>query len=82
VPATASHIEELIATMKREDVRLVIREVAYELPLAETVARKAGARVATVATLTGGLPGADTYVAFIQANLDAVLAALPPAGAE
>jgi len=82
VPATAGHVEELIATMKRDDVRLVIREVAYEMPLAETVARKTGARVATVATLTGGLPGADTYVAFIEANLEAVLAALPSADAE
>jgi zinc/manganese transport system substrate-binding protein len=82
VPATAGHVEELIATMKRNDVRLVIREVAYEMQLAETVARKAGARVATVATLTGGLPGADTYVAFIEANLEAVLAALPPTAAE
>jgi len=82
VPATAGHVEELIATMKRDDVRLVIREVAYEMPLAETVARKTGARVATVATLTGGLPGAETYVAFIEANLEAVLAALPSADAE
>lgn len=81
VPATAGHIEELITTMKRDDVRLVIREVAYEMPLAETVASKTGARVATVATLTGGLPGADTYVAFVEANLKAVLAAAPPPSA-
>jgi len=80
VPATAGHIEELIGTMKRDDVKLVIREVAYEMPLAETVANKTGARVATVAAMTGGLPGADTYVAFVQANLDAVLAALPASG--
>ncbi|MGH7292378.1 MAG: hypothetical protein ACREJT_14265, partial [Myxococcota bacterium] len=71
-----------IDTMKRDDVRLVIREVAYEMPLAETVADRTGARVATVATLTGGLPGANTYVAFVEANLAAVLAALPAAGTE
>ncbi len=76
VPATPGHLEELVAQMKRDDVRLVIREVAYEMPLAETVAQKTGARVATVATLTGGLPGADTYVAFVEANLRAVLAAV------
>ncbi len=75
VPATPGHLEQLIAQMRRDGVRLVIREVAYEMPLAETVAQKTGARVATVATLTGGLPGADTYVAFIEANLRAVLAA-------
>jgi zinc/manganese transport system substrate-binding protein len=78
VPATPRHLEQLIAHMQRNGIRLVIREVAYEMPLAETVAQKAGARVATVATLTGGLPGADTYVAFIEANLRAVLAAAIP----
>ena len=62
--------------MKVEDVRLVIREVAYEMPLAETIAGRTGGRVATVATLTGGLPGAESYVAFIEANLRAVLAAV------
>jgi zinc/manganese transport system substrate-binding protein len=81
VPATPRHLEELIARMKADQVRLVIREVAYEMPLAETVAHRTGGRVATVATLTGGLPGADTYVAFIEANLRSVLAALAAAGA-
>ena len=82
VPATPKHLEDLVAQMKRDEVRLVIREVAYEMPLAETVAKKTGARVATVATLTGGLPGADTYVAFVEANLRAVLAEASPAGSE
>jgi len=76
VPATPGHLEELVATMKREGVKLVLREVAYEMPLAETVASQTGARVATVATMTGGLPGADTYVAFVEANLKAVVAAV------
>jgi ABC-type Zn uptake system ZnuABC Zn-binding protein ZnuA len=82
VPATPGHLEELIAGMKRDGVRLVIREVAYEMPLAETVAAKTGARVATVATLTGGLPGADSYVAFVEANLRALLDAATPANSK
>ena len=77
VPATPGHLEELIAAMKQQHAQLVIREVAYELPLAETVAQQTGARVATISTLTGGLPGADTYVAFVDANLRALVAALP-----
>ena len=79
VPPTPRHLEELVARMKSDQVRLVLREIAYEMPLAETVAERTGGRVATVATLTGGLPGADTYVAFIEANLRAVLAATAPA---
>ena len=76
VPATPGHLEELIEVMKREQVVLVIREVAYELPLARTVAERAGARVATISTLAGGLPGADTYAEFIEANLKALVQAL------
>jgi len=76
VPATAAHLEELVDTMKRENVKLVIREVAYEMPLARTVAEKTGARVATISTLTGGLPGTRTYVDSIEANLKALLGAV------
>jgi len=76
VPATPGHLEELVATMERERVPLVVREVAYELPLAETVARRTGARVVTIATMTGGVPGADSYVDLIETNLQALVAAL------
>ena len=76
VPATPGHLEELVDTMKREQVQLVIREVAYEMPLAQTVAERTGAQVATISTLVGGLPGAETYVDSIEANLKALLGAL------
>jgi len=76
VPATPGHLEELVDTMKREQVKLVIREVAYELPLAQTVAQRTGARVATISTLAGGLPGTQTYVDSIEANLEALLQAV------
>ena len=76
VPATPSHLEELINTMKREQVKLVIREVAYEMPLAQTVAERTNARVATISSMAGGLPGADSYVDFVDANLKALLEAV------
>jgi len=75
VPATPRHLEELVDRMQREGVKLVIREVAYELPLAQTVAEKTGARVVTISTLAGGLPGTRTYVESIDANLEALLQA-------
>ena len=75
VPATPRHLEELVATMQREQVKLVIREIAYELPLAQTVAERTGARVATISTLAGGLPGTQGYVDSIDANLTALLEA-------
>lgn len=76
VPATPGHLESLVDTMKREQVKLVIREVAYEMSLAQTVAERTGARVATLSTLAGGLPGTQTYVDTMEANLKALLEAI------
>jgi ABC-type Zn uptake system ZnuABC Zn-binding protein ZnuA len=80
VPATPGHLEELIDTMKRARAQLVIREVAYEMPLARTVADRASARVVSIATMTGGLPPADTYVEFIEANLKALVGSVSGSG--
>jgi len=83
VPATPGHIEELIQLMKQQKVQLVIREVAYELPLAQEVAERSGARVVTVSSLTGGLPGTgSSYVDFIDANLRALVAAAKAGGGQ
>jgi zinc/manganese transport system substrate-binding protein len=81
VPATPGHLEELVDTMQREHVQLVIREVAYELPLAQRVAELTGARVATISSLAGGLPGTTGYVDSIQANLEALVHAVQGGGA-
>jgi len=75
VPATPAHLEELLATMEREHVQLVVREVSYEPMLARTVAERTGAQVVPLAVLVGGLRGADTYIEFIEANLEALLRA-------
>lgn len=80
VTATPGHVEELVARMKETGVQLVLREVSYELPLAQAVADRAGARVVGISILAGGMPGAESYVDFVEANLRAVLAALPGAG--
>jgi zinc/manganese transport system substrate-binding protein len=80
VPATPAHLEELIDTMRREQVKLVIREIAYEMPLAQKVADETGARVVTISSLAGGL-GTQTYVDFVEANLKALVAGVQAAPA-
>jgi zinc/manganese transport system substrate-binding protein len=76
VPATPSHLEELVDTMKRENVKLVIREVSYEMPLARTVAERTGAQVVSISSLAGGLHEGDGYVESIEADLKALVAAV------
>ena len=81
VPATPSHLAELVDTMKREQVQLVIREVAYEMPLAQMVAERTGARVATISVMAGGLPGTSGYLDSTEANLKALVEAVRAAAA-
>jgi zinc/manganese transport system substrate-binding protein len=76
VPATPGHLERLVDTMKRDQVTLVIREVAYEMPLAQTVAERTGARVATISAMAGGLPDTSGYVDSVEANLKALVEAV------
>jgi ABC-type Zn uptake system ZnuABC Zn-binding protein ZnuA len=76
IAPTPGHLEELIDTMQREKVQLVVREVSYELPLAQRVAEQTGARVVTISTLAGGLPGTQGYIDTLEANLEALVAAV------
>jgi zinc/manganese transport system substrate-binding protein len=75
IPATPGHLEELLGTMEREKVKLVIREVSYDPGLGESLAQRTGARVATISAMAGGL-GRDGYIDSIQANLEALVRAV------
>ncbi len=84
VPATPGHLEELVALGQRERIDLVVHEVSYDESLAQSLAGKLGAPMATVSVTTGGLPNASTYLSFVEANLHALVEALrdakPPQG--
>ena len=75
IPATPGHVEELLATMQREKVQLVIHEISYDPSLGESLAQRTGARVATISSMAGGL-GREGYFESIQANLEALVAAV------
>jgi len=75
IPATPGHLEQLLETMEREQVKLVIREVSYDPGLARSLAERTGARVATISVMAGGL-GREGYVDSMQANLEALVEAV------
>jgi zinc/manganese transport system substrate-binding protein len=75
IPTTPGHLQDLLETMKRENVKLVIHEISYDPSLANSIAEKTGARVATISSLAGGL-GRPGYIDSIEANLKALLAAV------
>ena len=74
IPATPGHLQELLATMEREKVKVIIREISYDPGLARSLAERTGAQVAEISALAGGL-GAPGYIGSLEANLRALLAA-------
>jgi len=75
IPATPGHLEDLLGTMQREQVKLVIREVSYDPGLAKSLADRSGARVATISVMANGL-GKVGYIDSIEANLEALVRAV------
>ena len=75
IPATPGHLEELLATMQREQVKLVIHEISYDPGLGSSLADRTGAHVATISSMAGGL-GQAGYFESLQADLEALVAAL------
>ena len=76
VDPTPGHIEKLVDLMKREQVKLVLRERHYPAELAQTIADKGGAKVADIIVMTGGVPEADDYFHFVDYNLQSLLAGI------
>jgi zinc/manganese transport system substrate-binding protein len=74
IPPTPGHLEELLATMQREKVRVIIREISYDPGVAQNLAERTGARVAKISALAGGL-GPPGYIESIEANLRSLVAA-------
>lgn len=72
VAPTASHLEEVIATMKARDVKVILREPYNNPDAAEFVAERTGATVLTLATMPGWTPGTDDVLAYFDISITAL----------
>jgi zinc/manganese transport system substrate-binding protein len=73
VDPTPAHVAELEATMRQQKVDFVVRELQYPAGLAESVAQATGATLVELPVMTGGVPQAPDYIAFIDYNLQTML---------
>jgi zinc/manganese transport system substrate-binding protein len=73
VDPTPGHIVELEERMRREGVKVVVRELHYPANLAQTVAQRTGAKVVELPVMVGGVPEARDYVSFIDYNIRTML---------
>ena len=76
IPATPSHLAQLIRLMKAEQVRAVVVEPWSDRELAARVAQDAGAKVALLNAKLGTVTGPDAYIATTEANVIALTQAL------
>jgi zinc/manganese transport system substrate-binding protein len=62
IDPTPKHIENLISSMKAEHVALVVREPQFPEKVPALVARQAGAKLAKLPIMPGGVPNTETYI--------------------
>jgi zinc/manganese transport system substrate-binding protein len=73
VDPTPGHIVALEERMRREGIKLVVRERHYPARLAETIAQRTGAKLVELPVMVGGVPEARDYVSFIDYNMRTML---------
>lgn len=76
IPATAAHLTRVIRQMKEEQIKVIVVEPWNDLKLAGRVADEAGAKAVVLASMVGGVKGADSYIAAIDHNVNALAQAL------
>lgn len=65
---SARHIQELIAAIRKDKVRVVVSEPQLNRKIPEVLARETGAQVVVLTPLPGGLPGTATYLDMLRYN--------------
>jgi len=73
IDPTPGHIAALEERMRREGIKLVVRERHYPAGLAETIAQRTGAKLVELPAMVGGVPEARDYVSFIDYNVRTML---------
>jgi zinc/manganese transport system substrate-binding protein len=76
IPASPAHLTRVIRQMKEERIKVIIVEPWNDLKLAARVADEAGAKAVVLASMVGGVKGADSYIGAIDHNVNALVTAM------
>jgi zinc/manganese transport system substrate-binding protein len=76
IPPSPSHLTEVIAQMKSQQVKVIIVEPFHDRRIAEKVASATGAKVVEFSQFPGGLPGTESYVNLMDTLVSRLAAAL------
>jgi zinc/manganese transport system substrate-binding protein len=76
IPASPAHLAHVIRQMREERIRVIIVEPWNDVKLATRVAEEAGAKAVVLASMVGGVKGADSYIGAIDHNVNALVTAM------
>jgi zinc/manganese transport system substrate-binding protein len=76
IDPTPSHVADLEERMRQNRVGIVVRELHYPASLAETVAKRTGAKLVQLPAMVGGVPEAKDYISLIDYNVRTMLKAV------
>jgi ABC-type Zn uptake system ZnuABC Zn-binding protein ZnuA len=80
IPPSPGHVADLIDTMKKEDIRILLSANYFSETKVESVAERTGAQAVIVPIYVGGAEGADDYFALVDLWVDGLLGAARRAG--
>lgn len=70
IPPSPSHTIQLIAEMKRQNVKLILVEPYFDLKTPESIARGVGGKVVVLTPSVGGVKEAGNYIALFDSNVN------------
>jgi ABC-type Zn uptake system ZnuABC Zn-binding protein ZnuA len=77
VPPSPSHLASLIKLVKEKNIRLIAIEPYFDKRVPEKIASETGARVVVLYPSIGGRHSGETYLEWLNGNIDALIEALP-----
>jgi ABC-type Zn uptake system ZnuABC Zn-binding protein ZnuA len=80
VPPSPSHTIDLIAEMKRQQVKVIIIEPYFDSKTPKQIAAQTGATVLTMAPSVGGMTGTEDYIKLFDYNVNLLVTTLSKAG--
>lgn len=80
VPPSPQHTIDLIAEMKRQNVKVIIIEPYFDSKTPKQIAAQTGATVLTMAPSVGGIPGTEDYIKLFDYNINLLVSTLSKVG--
>jgi zinc/manganese transport system substrate-binding protein len=82
IPPSPSHTLDLIAEMKRQNVKLLLVEPYFDLKTPNSIGRETGARVLVMSPSVGGEKEITDYIKLFDYDLDLLVKAIKETGAK